>query len=388
MYVLTKASHHEDSVVAYDPPGNLAARLSRIARREFLSYGLRRYQSSAPDGLANFCDDRSMYGSDPWRRIPEYDLIHLHWLLAFLDYTTFFAALPPGTPLVWTLHDMAPFTGGCHWNQGCRRFAEECGACPQLGSGEESDWTRGVWRRKRKSLEKIASQQLHIVTPSQWLQEERKRSALFSRFSGSVIPYGIDTDVFAPRDRRTAREVFGLPLECKIVLFLADALNIPRKGFSTLAEALPGMAPNVLLLSVGRGRPPAPNTVAHVHFDEIQNDRILSYAYSAADVLAVPSLQDNLPNTILESLACGTPVVASDVGGIADAVRPGLTGYLARAGDVAGLRAIICRMLERDDERIEMSKTCRSIALGEYSMQLQAQRYMALYQELYRGMPG
>jgi glycosyltransferase involved in cell wall biosynthesis len=383
LYVVYKESH-DASVMQYQPPTRLRARISRTVRREVILRSLRRYESSAPLGLENFSDDRSVYASDPWRSLPEHDLIHLHWIAGFVDYIAFFMSLSPGTPVVWTLHDMAPFTGGCHWNQGCSKFRQQCGACPQLGSQARSDWTRRVWERKQESLAGIPSHQLHVVTPSRWLQEERKRSSLFSRFPGSIIPNGLDTDVFAPRDRRAARDVFGLPLDAMVALFLADGVHIPRKGFHVLAEALAGFEPaqKLFLLSLGKGMPPVSNTIPHLHLGPVQNDRILSYAYSAADVFIAPSLEDNLPNTILESFACGTPVVASDVGGIPDAVRPGITGLLAKPRDPASLRSAILDLLSNDQKRHEMSLACRKVAVEEYSLHLQAQRYIALYQEM------
>lgn len=383
MFVLRKDSP-DPSVIRYELKKDILSRIKRNLRQKWINREIKPYLGSAPNGLGFFTDDRTAYGKDPWTQLPESDIIQLHWLAGFLDYSAFFAALPPGMPLVWTLHDMAPITGGCHWNQGCVKFVHECGACPQLRSRKESDWSRGIWKRKWKSLDQISSEQLHIVTPSRWLQEERKRSSLLSRFSGSVIPNGLDTSVFAPHDRRTAREALGLPLEPKIVLSLADGLNIPRKGFPTLAEALSGIAPavNVLLLSVGPGMPPVPDTLAHIHLGEMQNDRLLSYAYCSADVFVAPSLQDNLPNTILESFACGTPVVGFDVGGIPDAVRPGVTGLLAKRGDGASLQCAILELLSSPEKRLEMSSNCRKIAVQEYSVELQAQRYMTLYQEL------
>jgi glycosyltransferase involved in cell wall biosynthesis len=383
MYVLNKTSY-DPSVLIYEPPLNFSTRVPRIARREILVRSLRRYENLAPHGLGNFSDDRAVYARDPWRRIPEHDVINLHWVVGFVDYTAFFASLCTGTPVVWTLHDMAPFTGGCHWNQGCLKFLERCGACPQLGSLKDSDWTRRVWQRKMKSLAELPSEQLHIVTPSKWLQEERKQSSLFSRFSGSVIPYGLDTDLFAPRDPRTARDVLGVPLDAKIVLFLADGVNIPRKGFHILAEALTGIdtGKKVILLSLGPGALPVSNTFAHIHIGPIQNDRFLSFVYSAADVFVASSLHDNLPNTILESFASGTPVVAFDVGGIPDAVRPGVTGLLAKPGDSASLRVAIENLLSNDDRRREMSSNCRRIAVQEYSLKIQAQRYIELYQRM------
>jgi len=169
-----------------------------------------------------------------------------------------------------------------------------------------------------------------------------------------------------------------------VILFAADAINIRRKGLHLLLDALRGLQSKgqVLLLSVGRGEAPSVEGFSSRHLRPMDDDERLSSVYSAADIYVAPSEQDNLPNTVLESIACGVPVAAFGVGGIPDVVRPGLTGYLAGAADVAELRAMISRLLERDEERAQMSKTCRKIAVEEYSLEIQAKRYLELYQQL------
>jgi glycosyltransferase involved in cell wall biosynthesis len=139
---------------------------------------------------------------------------------------------------------------------------------------------------------------------------------------------------------------------------------------------------NVFLIALGIGPVPEINVHPHVHLPSVNDDGFLSLIYSAADVFVAPSLADNLPNTILESIACGTPVVAFNAGGIPDAVRPGVTGLLAKTGDAAELRGAILQLLGNDSKRAEMSANCRRIALAEYSLELQASRYVQLYQSM------
>jgi len=176
----------------------------------------------------------------------------------------------------------------------------------------------------------------------------------------------------------------GIAPDAKVILFTADGLNVHRKGLHLLLDALQGLRfdGKVVLLSLGPGNAPSIEGFSCIHLLPLDDDERLSRVYSAADIFVAPSEQDNLPNTVLESIACGVPVAAFAVGGIPDIVRPGLTGYLARAGGVAELRAIICRMLERDEERAQMSKTCRSVAVQEYALEIQARRYLDLYKEL------
>lgn len=385
---------HKDSddpfVVAYDPPMNFKTRLGRAWRRKTMARDINRYRDSAPgiadpgDIRGNFSDDRTAYGSDPWSKLPENHVIQLHWVVGFVDYRNFFSSIPAGKPVVWTLHDMVVFTGGCHWDYGCGKFVEQCGACPQLGSHSPFDLTRRVWQRKHEGFSYPKANQLQIVTPSRWLQTEVQRSSLLSRFPSTVIPYGLDTEVFAPRDRRVAREILRIPLDAKVILFLADAVHNPRKGFDLLTQALAdARADNdVFLLSMGLTDLPEFKDLPHMHIEHRRDDAFLSSVYSAADIFVAPSRQDNLPCVVLEAIACGIPVAGFAVGGILDAVRPGVTGSLARPGDIAELRHIIQQLLQSKEKRAEMSVNCRRIALLEYSLQTQAKRYLELYEEM------
>jgi glycosyltransferase involved in cell wall biosynthesis len=381
---VAKKTGNDPSVIPYDAPRDLRSRALRILRRVNIALAAGLYRLKSPAGLSFFSEDRTKYGKDPWQRLPESDLIQLHWVAWFLDYRAFFELVPPATPVVWTLHDMAPFTGGCHYDQGCHRFAEACGRCPQLGSASDTDLTRQVWQRKRESFQSLHPERLHIVTPSRWLGEQVGQSSLLSRFPRSVIPYGLDTDVFAPRDRRVSRELLRIPLEAKVVLFLAQGIRDPRKGFHLLTQALGSLeSPSgMFLLSLGSGTPAEFRKFPNAHIEHIGNDQLLSHVYSAADILVAPSLQDNLPNTVLESISCGTPVAGYAVGGIPDIVRPGLTGLLAAPGDAVDLRRVIVDLLKNEESRKEMAFHCRRIATQEYALEIQARRYVDLYEDV------
>jgi glycosyltransferase involved in cell wall biosynthesis len=382
MFVLDKSSN-DSSVVRYEPPRDPWSRIRREIRRQAMARSIERYRVSAPGDLAFFNDGQAIHGGDPWNHLLENDVVQLHWVYSFLDYEAFFSSLPEHKPVVWTMHSMEVMTGGCFYNGDCGRFTAECGACPQLGSKSESDLSRRIWERKRGVFSRLGRAQLHIVTPSRWLAEEVKRSSLLGAFPCAVIPYGLDTDVFAPRNKATAWEVLGIPQDARVVLFIADGLHDPRKGLRLLVRALSGISANdkVFLVSLGPGQPTGVENLPHLHVEPINNDRFLSFVYSAADVLVVPSLQDNLPNTVLESIACGTPVVGFAVGGIPDLVRPGQTGLLAKPGDALDLRRAITELLG-DAQRLKtMRATCREIALQEYALEIQAKRYLDLYQE-------
>ena len=171
---------------------------------------------------------------------------------------------------------------------------------------------------------------MHLVGTSRWIAAEAKRSSLLRRFPSTIIPNGLDTADFSPRDKAVAREKLGVPPDAKVVLFVAESSAIKRKGFDYLSAALEKMKArsDLFLLSVGSGKPNVPD-LPQLHLGRISDDRKLSEIYSAADVFVIPSLQESFGQTVTESLACGTPVVGFNTGGIPDMVRPGITGYLA-----------------------------------------------------------
>lgn len=391
MFVANRRSE-DPSVQAFKPPTDPERGAARRARREEFRLEFERYEETRPDDLIGygFTGDRSVHGSDTVEQLPPCDVVNLHWFGDFLDYRAFFSTVPRHMPVVWTLHDMNAFTGGCHWDAGCGKFTDSCGACPQLGSTDENDLSRQNWRRKHEAFSSIEPGGLHLVSPSNGLAEEARRSSLLGEFPLQVIPYGMDIQTFAPRDRKLSRSALGIPQDATVLLFIADSLVTVRKGFSLLVEALNGLkdTSNVVLVSLGQRRPEITEKVTHVHLGHVVDDLLISSIYSAADLLAVPSLQDNLPLTALEALCCGTPIVSFDTGGMPDIVRPGVTGELVPVGDVRALRQTINALLRNPEKLAKMSENCRRIAVEEISQPLQASRYVELYRSITQARTG
>jgi glycosyltransferase involved in cell wall biosynthesis len=332
-----------------------------------------------------FSDDRSPFAGETFRQLPQADVYTLHWLgYGFCDFSRCITKIPARAPVVWRLSDQNPFTGGCHYDSGCERWKDSCGACPQLGSHLDNDLSRQVWTRKRRALDAVPAPRFHIVAQSRWMAQCVSGSSLFGRFPLSHIPNGLDTEVFKPRDRALARDILQVPADAKTVLFVADLVANRRKGIALLYEALAGLrdVPNLFLLSAGQGTTPPPQGLPGRHLDSVSDERWLSLAYCAADVFVIPSLQDNLPNTVLEAMACGTPVVGFDVGGIPDMVRHSVTGLLVPAGDVAELARALRGLLGDAARRAAMGAACRRVALAEYTLEKQARAYLALYEGL------
>ena len=380
-----EARTKDDSVVTFEPTQKFWGRVERRLRRAGIRRNLSPSVSDESAQFEPFRSDRSEYGGDVMSQLPTCDVINLHWIVDFVDYPSFFRAIPKGKRVVWTLHDMNAFTGGCHYDLGCGRYLSRCGQCPQLQSEVTHDLSTMIWDRKKALFSRINPDQIHIATPSSWLADEVKRSPVLNRFPVSVIPYGVDLEDFAPRNQQSARDVFGIPQKAKVVLFVADGLPLYRKGLGTLGEALERIAhrvPNLFLICVGHNDPPPGLRVPWIHLGFVNNDRLLSNIYSAADVFVIPSLQDNLPNTVLESMACSTPVVGFEVGGIPDMVQHGKTGLLARPHDTQELENAIIELLKNPQRRSLLSANCRRVAVHRYSLARQAIRYYQLYKQL------
>jgi glycosyltransferase involved in cell wall biosynthesis len=375
----------EDDIQEY----NLVAPFSPVLGRALFRLGRRMNHPGPRHSGAYFTPDWSLIG---WRlasQLPPCDLLNLHWVADFLHYHTL-PKLAARAPLVWTFHDMNVFTGGCHYSGTCERYTEQCGACPQLeSSSREDDMTRRIMKRKQRIFSEIASDRMTVVCPSRWLAREAARSGLCRRFDTRVIPNGVDTQDFHPVDKAEARRRFNLPAQARIVLFVADQIEDRRKGFRFLLKALMDIrsVPDVLLVTLGHGDTSMLTGPYFRHLGPLSQTADLGAAYSAADIFALPSLQDNLPNTVLESMACGTPVAGFDAGGVSEAVIDGQTGLLAPTGDdrifAANLRLVL------EDERRQQALGRESLARieREFTVKLQARRYAALYREILRFSP-
>ena len=270
------------------------------------------------------------------------DIINLHRICG--GYLQIETLAKFNKPIVWTLHDMWAFTGGCHYSQECARYTKSCGSCPQLDSNRDWDLSRWVWQRKAKAWQDL---NLTIVTPSQWLAKCARVSSLFQDLPIKVIPNGIDTTKYKPIAQSLARELLNLPQDKQLVLFGAmNATSDRRKGFHFLQPALQylsqsGWQEKLEIVIFGASEPiNPPNLGFKCHYLGRLNDDIsLALAYNASDVMIVPSLEDNLPNTVMEAIACGTPCVTFNIGGMPDMIEHQKNGYLAvpfQIEDLAG----------------------------------------------------
>lgn len=298
------------------------------------------------------------------------------------------ADLGKRTPLVWRLSDMWPLTGHCAYAGPCERWRAGCGACPDLLTypGIGRDTTAALWRQKQAVYREC---RLTFVGPSSWTEALAKASPLAEGCRVLRIPNGIDTQAFRAQDaqRAAARVRFGIDPAASTVLFVAHGLDgNPRKGGDHLIEALARLPASqrvtLLLAGVGGASWQTRVTSPVLNLGYLRDNASLAAAYAAADLIVAPSIVENLPNTVLEAMSCGTPAVAYDTGGMRDAVRHLDTGYLARHGDAADLAVGIGTLLADDALRARLGATSRSYIEREHTLALQARRYLDLYQEL------
>jgi glycosyltransferase involved in cell wall biosynthesis len=308
-------------------------------------------------------------------------VVNLHWVPRWLDVPSFFASLPPALPVIWTLHDLIPITGGCHYPLECDGFTKQCGNCPQQKRPHPHDATRGFFNTKADWYKKI---NLHFVGNSEWTTAQAGRSKL-AEYARSVrtIHYGLDVEQYKPVEKEVARKALRIPEGRFVIGFSCLDFNERRKGAEILMEALKSFpAGEIVLLVLGAGQWPGSN-VQTIPMGSLGTPRLQSLFYSALDVFAMPSRVETFGNVAMEAMACETPVAAYPAGGLADVVADGETGLLEpEIGSVTGLVRMLQWMWKHPAERRAMGKAARVRVIRNFSDSLMANRYTELYHEL------
>jgi len=312
-----------------------------------------------------------------------FDILHLHFVAN--EFLNLKELKRIKKPIVWTLHDCWPFTGICHYFYNCDRFKKACGECPMLHSSDPKDFTNTILNTKRNIYKHC---DLHIVCPSNWLAVAARSSNLFKNFPVSVIPNGIDTQIFKPMNKQEARQFLHLKDNKSYVLFGAvNAILDSRKGFQLLLESLKYISvsndQSIEFLIFGTNKDDSlPFSGFPVHnMGIIENDEELAYLFSAADVVVVPSIGENLSNVIMESLSCGTPVIAFDIGGNSDMIEHKKNGYLADPFYPEDLASGIGWCLNNNRNN-ELSENARKKVLENFSIEFIQKSYAKLYHEI------
>jgi glycosyltransferase involved in cell wall biosynthesis len=314
--------------------------------------------------------------------VQEADIIHLHWInFGFLSIDSLQKLFTLNKPIVWTLHDMWAFTGGCHHSGVCENYQNQCGNCTRyLKNPAKNDLSRSVLRKKNLAFTK---KETKIVACSEWLANRAKKSSLFKNLSVQAIPNPIDIQLFKPLDRVSVRNKLGLLSDKKLILFVAAKVSVIWKGFSYFIEALNLMKDdkNTELIIMGEAEE---ELISQLPFRTHALGRIndvnrIVEVYNAADVFVIPSIEENLPNTIMEALSCGIPSVGFETGGIPEMIEHRQTGYLAKYRDAEDLKNGIRWVLNEADSA-KLSQNARQKAENYYAEKVVVEQYLEVYE--------
>jgi glycosyltransferase involved in cell wall biosynthesis len=320
-------------------------------------------------------------------------ILHLHWVSGtFASAQIQQLARVTRVPIVWTLMDIEPLTGGCHYAGGCSGYKQKCGCCPQLRSVLPCDLSRWGWSRKARHFRGLP---ITIVAPTSWVEDRVRESSLFHSCRIVRIPLAVDSEAFCPVDQGQARQMLGLPINKRLIFSGAPNFREERKGMRYLIEAL-----HLLQGKLREKQFPGGDAVALVtagavdiskdvdvpfqvyHLGCLRGDTQLVAAYQAADVFVCPSIEDAGPMMINESLMCGTPVVAFNTGGAPDWIENLRTGYLAALRDSTDLAHGIYTLLTASDHLPAIRMNCREMAVRQFTPKVVVKRYMELYESL------
>ena len=306
------------------------------------------------------------------------DLIHLHWTPGVLSLETIGSLARSGRGCVWTLHDMWPFTGGCHHAGDCRGFMSGCRDCPQIRNVFSSKTERN-YRKKLEILHREPS--VRVVSPSKWLADLAQQSEIFSHLKVDVIPNPVDCEVFSPGDRKSAREVFGISSEAFVVGCSAANLSDPMKNMKAVVDGvveLKRQFPNneIQILAVGDGGLESRNVKVQTT-GLIRTPGRMVEAYRAMDVFVSTSLSENFPMTLVEAAAVGVPVVCLNIGGMPEIVINGDSGRVLDSTD--DLPNVLTELLSSVSERHRMASNARILALSQFDLPKVLKKYAEVY---------
>lgn len=318
-------------------------------------------------------------------KLPEFqeaDVIHLHWVnQGMLSLKGIQKILQSGKPVVWTMHDIWPATALCHVTLGCQHFTSQCGNCRLLpGGGSSHDYSTTIWQRKQRML---ADENIYFVACSHWLESEAKRSALLKGQKITSIPNPIDTRIYKRGNKQEARQRLGLPLDKKLILFASQRVTNVNKGMDYLIEACRQLQISDAAVVILGGH--AEEVVSQLSLEAyplgyVNDEQRIVDVYHAADVFVLPSLSENLPNTIMEAMACGVPCVGFKVGGIPEEIDHRRNGYVAEYRSAEDLARGICWILTEADYE-ELSKNAVQKVVQNYSQQSVASKYLDVYHQ-------
>jgi len=329
--------------------------------------------------------DGGFYGIDISQTEPFQwaDIIHLHWInQGMLSLKGLERIVHSGKRIVITMHDMWYCTGICHYEQPCERYKTSCGHCPFLLFPSQNDLSHRVWRKKQR----LFTGNINFITCSEWLKRKATESSLLSHSPIYAIPNPIDTSLFAPKDKQEVRKKLHLPENKKYILFVAQKTTDERKGTHFFIEAINLLSQKEKNLAVlilgGEGEKLVEELqIPSIALGYLSKEEDIIDIYNASDCFVIPSLQENLPNTIMEAMACGVPCVGFDVGGIPEMIDHQENGIVVPQRNIPALAEGISFCLA-EENRERLSKSCVEKVKRCYSQEVVVKQVIQVYQNL------
>ena len=302
--------------------------------------------------------------------LKNYDIVHLHWISGLVNYKTFFRNVK--SPIIWTLHDLNPLQGGFHYRNDVMNSVGK----------KIQKLDKHIFKSKKSILSK--SNIYAIVSPSKWINDISQESEMFSKKKHLIIPNGLDTNIFTPHDKILARALFKLDKNKFTIMFSSENVSNERKGFDLLLNALNkidfecqvliiGFVKNELIEKIDK------SNIKLIFSGKIEDDIKMAMAYSSADVFIIPSREDNLPNVLLESFSCGTPVISFDIGGMKDFIIPFFNGLVVQGLDSNKLSFALVEFDKNRSIYQENRTKIHEFARDNFSLEILSKNYIELY---------
>lgn len=363
-----EGSAHGPSVLKLPAPTKPSPLILRMRRKKWAEITRQHFGPTTPPAS----NPIGWGGIEMLEKLPKPDVWNLHWVSWFMDWENLLPWMVEQAPIVWTLHDLNPLQGIWHYEpQALERTPVRL------------RYEAEAMEIKRRALAKIPQDRITFVGPSKWMVEECRKSSVTAGFRAEHVPYGLDTEIFKNRPKERIREIFGISESDFVIGFVADSVNDPRKGIHLLLEAISELASrhkNIYLLAVGSGKFETLG-VRCTSVGSVENDVLISHIYSACDVFVCPSTQDNLPNTVLEALACDVPVIGFKIGGLPDMVIPPHNGLLA---DIENGLSNLAEKISDSMKLFGSDSKMKNFDFPElghqYNLARQAKQYRKIYQ--------
>jgi glycosyltransferase involved in cell wall biosynthesis len=379
--ISTCSDIHDDTISLVRPYGVIRQRILEFLRMKRITFIFN--QKEPYVGL--FTGDESHYNIGAMPELYQADIVHLHWITGFINILPFFKQLnPQKQKVVWTLHDINPLSGGCHLAYDCLEFKYECSNCPYLKYNSCNPLLANrIWEKKMKAYGRMPNVSLHFIAPSSWMNNNARMSSLGAANKTHIIPHGIDTTIFYKHDKMLMRNKYNIPRDKFVILFVSEHMHNYNKSLDLLVQSISTLHKDIVLVTCGNPDEYTNNIVPHIHLGFIKDKLKLAQIYSSADCSVVMSRTESFGLTALESIACGTPVLATDVGGLSDIIDDRVTGLLIRDRNSITVKEAVIQMITLVNDNKFKQDAFIDAVKNKFTIRKFVSNHVHVYKEIY-----